>query len=148
MIVGRGSYEFEEDDALQRNAIFLNDGSGKFSRLASESFPDTATNTGAIAACDFDQDGDLDIFLGTRVRNGEYPLSDGSEIWINENGQFEIATDDTASGLDELGLVTAATWADIDGDGWQDLIVSREWDSIAVFHNKDGKLSRARTQVS
>jgi len=96
LIVGRGSYEFETGDDLQQNAIFLNDGSGDFSRLASSSFPGTKTNTGSIAVCDFDQDGDVDMFLGTRVRNGEYPLSDESEIWINENGQFEVATAWTA----------------------------------------------------
>jgi hypothetical protein len=141
LIVGRGSYEFEAGDALQRNAIFLNDGSGKFTELAADKFPDTATNTGAIAICDLDQDGDVDMFLGTRVRNGEYPLSNASEIWMNENGQFVVATNDVVSGLDDLGMVTDANWADIDGDGWQDLIVSREWNSIAVFCNDNGKLS-------
>ena len=144
LIVGRGSYEFEEGDALQRNAVFLNDGSGQFAPLAPDSFPDTATNTGSIAVCDFDQDGDLDLFLGTRVRNGEYPLSNKSEIWINENGKFMAVTNDTVTGLDQLGMVTAATWADMDGDGWQDLIVSQEWDSVAVFLNAQGKLSRSQ----
>lgn len=143
LIIGRGSYEFEEGDALQRNAIFLNDGNGEFTPMASDKFPDSATNTGAIAVCDFDQDGDVDMFLGARVRNGEYPLSNESEIWINENGQFTAASAEVVSGLDRLGMVTAATWADVDGNGWQDLVVSREWDCVTVFLNEQGKLNKA-----
>ena len=143
LVVGRGSYEFEEGNALQQNAIYFNDGSGKFTQAASDTFPDTASNTGAIAVCDFDQDGDVDLFVGARVRNGEYPLSSSSEIWLNENGQYAIATDEHVSSLDQLGLVTAANWADVDGDGWQDLIVSREWDSVEVFLNEKGKLVRS-----
>ena len=35
-------------------------------------------------------------------------------------------------------MVTSATFADIDNDGWQDLLVGHEWGPIKVFQNKDG----------
>ena len=141
LVVGRGSYEFEEGDALQRNAVFINDGSGNFTRANEETVPDSKSNTGPIAVCDFDQDGDVDMFVGSRVRNGEYPLSNASELWLNQNGVFSVATD--VADLERLGLVTAAAWADVDGNGWQDLIVSREWDTVAVFLNENGRLVRS-----
>ena len=30
----------------------------------------------------------------------------------------------------DLGMVTDATWSDYDGDGWEDLLVAREWNSL------------------
>ena len=37
------------------------------------------------------------------------------------------------------GMVTDATRSDFDGDGWEDLLIAREWNSIAVLKNMDGK---------
>lgn len=143
LIVGRGSYEFPKDDALQDNRLYLNDGSGKFERAPEGSTPTSTTPTSVVAACDFDQDGDLDLFVGTRVRSGKYPLSDASELWINEKGTFKTAAADVAEGIAALGMVTGAQWADVDGDGFEDLIVSREWDSLALFKNENGILKRS-----
>lgn len=142
LIVGRGSYEFPKDDALQDNRLYLNDGSGKFELAPEGSTPTSTTPTSVVAACDFDQDGDLDLFVGTRVLSGKYPLSDASALWINEKGTFKLAADDVAKGIDSLGMVTSAKWADVDGDGLEDLIVSREWDTLALFKNEKGTLKR------
>ena len=144
LIVGRGSYEFPKDDALLANRLYLNDGSGSFELAPQGTIPGSTAVTSAVETCDFDQDGDLDLFVGTRVLSGEYPLSQPSELWINEKGSFKIATDGNTAGLDSLGMVTGAKWADVDGDGWKDLVVSREWDTLALFKNQKGKLKLAQ----
>ena len=46
------------------------------------------TNTKGIATADYDNDGDKDIFIGSRVINGKYPLSDSSYLLENQNGTF------------------------------------------------------------
>ena len=73
LLVGRGSYEFKTGDPLQQNRLYLNDGSGSFETASSDLLPDSAFNTGTLAAADFDQDGDLDVFVGSRVRHAEIP---------------------------------------------------------------------------
>ena len=143
LIVGRGSYEFDKDDAIQANRLYLNDGAGAFKLAPEGSIPSSATVTSVVETCDFDQDGDLDLFVGTRVLSGEYPLSGPSELWINEKGTFKTADAAVAEGLDSLGMVTSAQWADVDGDGWKDLLISREWNTIALFKNEQGKLKQA-----
>ena len=44
-------------------------------------------------------------------------------------------TDEVRPGLRNVGLVTAAVWADVDGDGRPDLLVATEWGPINYFHN-------------
>ncbi|MCK4990379.1 MAG: VCBS repeat-containing protein, partial [Bacteroidales bacterium] len=39
----------------------------------------------------------------------------------------------------DLGMVTDAVWSDYNGDGWEDLIVAREWNSIMLLENRNGK---------
>ena len=36
--------------------------------------------------------------------------------------------------------MTSALWTDVDGDGWLDLLVTREWGAVALFRNKKGEL--------
>jgi hypothetical protein len=36
-------------------------------------------------------------------------------------------------------MVTDAVWSDYDGDGWEDLIISREWNSNVILKNQEGK---------
>jgi hypothetical protein len=43
--------------------------------------------------------------------------------------------------LDKLGMVTTARFADLDKDGWQDLVVTGEWMSVKIFLNKMGVFS-------
>ncbi len=140
LLVARGSYEFEAGSNEQRNLLYVNDGSGNFKKSSPDLIPDTATNSGTLAVCDFDQDGDADVFVGTRVRHGEYPLSDASALWVNEGGKFAEATRELAPELaDSASLVTDATWADVNSDGHMDLVVAQEWDCVAIYLAKEGK---------
>ena len=141
LLVARGSYEFKSGADEQRNLLYINDGKGKFAKAKSDLIPESATNSGTLAVCDYDADGDMDVFVGTRVRHGDYPRSDSSELWINESGKFTVATEKFAPELSNAGLVTGAKWADIDKDGNKDLIVAREWGTVSVYQNSNGTLS-------
>jgi hypothetical protein len=93
-----------------------------------------------VKAADYDNDGDLDLFVGGRIVPGKYPLPANSYI-LKNNGKkgadlkFENVTDKIAPGLLNLGLVTDAVWDDFDGDGSIDLIVVGEWMKIHFFDN-------------
>jgi enediyne biosynthesis protein E4 len=36
-------------------------------------------------------------------------------------------------------MVTDAVWADYDKDGWEDLMITREWNSVIILKNMNGK---------
>ncbi|MGC6427017.1 MAG: FG-GAP repeat domain-containing protein, partial [Akkermansiaceae bacterium] len=74
LYVGSGSYEVASvGEAISGDRLYKNDGSGKFTRA--QNIPKHDDVRSCVRACDYDQDGDLDLFLGSRVKPGEYPLS-------------------------------------------------------------------------
>jgi hypothetical protein len=98
---------------------------------------DTAS-VGPIAVADYTGDGNLDMFVGGRILPGGYPLSPSSRLYRNTSGGLVYDTVNTRL-LAGVGMVSAAVFSDINGDGWQDLIVAIEWGTIRVFLNEKGR---------
>lgn len=89
---------------------------------------------------DLDRDGDQDLFIGARIRPNEFPFAPASWILINQGGEFSEAMRVPY----ELGMVSDAVFSDYNGDGWEDLIVAREWNSILVLENLKGESFQLR----
>lgn len=138
-----GSSEFGRQSEHYQDRLYLNDGKGKFT-LTPSALPRIESSGSCVVAADIDHDNDLDLFVGGRVIPVSYPLAPRSYLLINEGGTFTDRTAQIAQALDSIGMVTSAAFADIDNDGWTDLIVAGEWMPVTVFSNRDGKLSKTR----
>jgi hypothetical protein len=144
LYVASGGYEFEADAAPLLDRLYLNDGAGQFQRSPATALPSNHDSGSCAVACDFDRDGDLDLFVGGRCIPGRYPLSPNSRLLRNDSTsetiRFTDVTDALAPGLRQSGLVTSALWSDANGDGWLDLLIAHEWGPIKLFRNKEGHL--------
>jgi hypothetical protein len=138
LLVTKGGSSLAAGSPQYQPQLFLNDGAGGWRSAPAGSLPEMPISVGAAAAADFDRDGRLDVFLGARVLPGQYPLAPRSALLANRGGKFEDVTDALAPGLREVGMVTAALWSDVDGDGWLDLLVTLEWGGVRYFHNNRG----------
>lgn len=128
-----GVFDFTESDSRLADRLYLNDGKGKFT-LSSNALPADNFATGTVVAFDFNQDQALDLFVGGRVVPGQYPLSPGSKLLINDgNGKFSDQTSGKAPVFMELGMVTDAEVVDLDQDGLIELVVVGEAMPIKVF---------------
>ena len=128
--------------------LLLNDGAGGFRPAAPEALPAWPVSTGAVAAADWDRDGDLDLFIGGRVQPGDYPTPPRSALWTNQGGRFVDATASLAPACRAIGMVTAALWSDADGDGWPDLLLALDWGQVRFFRNDEGRGFTDRTEAA
>jgi hypothetical protein len=133
-IVGGGVRRDQGDPALN-NRLYFNDGHGKFTLAPPGILPSDGEACGVAAAADFDGDGKIDLFVGGRLVPGHWPATPRSFLYRNIGGRFVDVTDEIAPGLRNIGMVTAALWADIDNDGRLDLILATEWGPVVYFHN-------------
>jgi hypothetical protein len=136
-----GSSEFDMDMRQYQDRFYRNIGKGKFS-LDTTALPVTESSGSCVTACDYDKDGDLDLFVGGRVLPTRYPLPPNSYLLQNNGkGKFEDVTNQ-CNGMQKMGMVTAALWSDFDNDGWIDLVVVGEWMPITFFRNNNGRLEK------
>lgn len=101
-----------------------------------------ASSVGPIAMADWDQDGDLDMFIGGRCLPGKIPATPESQL-LTHNGQLWVPSENNSPALANVGLVSGATFSDIDGDHDPDLLLAMEWGAPEVFVNHQGHFVRA-----
>ena len=127
------------EPSFYQDRLYLNDGSGGFQAAPSDALPAITSSGGAVAPHDVDGDGDTDLFVGGRVAVGAYPEAPRSYLLANDGtGRFTDMTARasaglTGGGLERPGMVTAAVWADVAGDGAAELILAGEWMPVRVF---------------
>lgn len=141
LMVGSGGNETRMPRINFMVRIYLNDRKGNF-LPAPSAIPPVIGNFSTLEAEDFDRDGDVDIFLGARNVPGNYGLPPHSYMLRNDQG---VWTDITPQPLANVGMVTDASWADIDSDGDKDLVVIGDWMALHIFKNDNGAFQNATT---
>jgi hypothetical protein len=97
------------------NRLFRNRGDGRFDDVTSGSGADVAGYGMGVAAGDYDNDGDTDLYV-TNLGGNVLLQNDGT-------GHFRDVT--ASAGVAGAGWSTGAVFLDYDGDGWLDLFVAR-----------------------
>ncbi|TAG18180.1 MAG: RNA-binding protein [Cytophagia bacterium] len=147
-IVSGGTYQDGENN-LYQDRLYLNDGKGNFT-LSVSTLPSIQSSGACVTACDFDKDGDLDLFRGGRVLPGQYPQAPRSYLLENKSGtgsKKPVFVDSTPAALQRIGMVCAAIWTDYDNDNQMDLMITGEWLGIELFKNNKNTFSRANIAV-
>jgi hypothetical protein len=139
-VASGGYHAINSNDELLQDRLYLNDGKGNF-QCKKVALPTMLSSKSCVRVSDINQDGNPDLFVGARVMPGRYPEAPQSFILINDGkGKFSDQTKTIAPALERLGMITDATWVDINHDQQEDLIVVGEWLPVSVWINKNGKL--------
>lgn len=137
-----------------KNDVFLGSGGADFSGKAkplSDSYfvktdssfvksnlPDFFENASVVKANDYDNDGDLDLFVGANTVTSKFGEIPNSFILINEGGNFSILEN---APFQNAGMVTDAVWTDFDNNGSDDLILVGGWMAPKFYKNTNGSFS-------
>ncbi len=148
LFVGGGGNHAPATPGNYLNQLFINDGKGNFT-LKRGALPATDTNCGAAVAFDFNADGWNDLFIGSRSVPQNYGELPASVLLQNDgNGNFIDVTASVAPQFRQLGMITAATTADINADGKQELIVTGEWMQPQLFSFSGKQLQPLETGIT
>jgi len=113
--------------------LYKNDGKGNFT-IDPAAFPNNTSNISVAVACDFDEDGDLDLFVGGRSIPQNYGAVPSSYLFVNDGkGHFTDVAKTKNPDIAAIGMVTSAEWADIKGDKKKELIIAGEWMPPKIF---------------
>jgi enediyne biosynthesis protein E4 len=133
LFAGSGGNTAPANSREIQNRLYINDSKGNFS-INTSALPPNADNCGAVAANDFDGDGDLDLFVGSRCVTGAYGVSPQSYLLVNDGtGRFSDMGAAANAGIAHAGMVNAAAWVDITGDKRRELLIAGDWMAPAAF---------------
>ena len=139
LYIVRGGSAVNVGNPLLDDRLLINNGKGELNECKKGSLPFTANNGSCVRPCDFDRDGDMDLFVGSRSIPGIYGLSPNQLLLENDGvGRFKDVTDDRMKRLKKIGMVTDACWMDYDQDGDKDLIMVGEWMKVCILANNKG----------
>ena len=96
------------------NALYHNEGDGTFTDQAAQAGVDNNRNSTAAAFADYDNDGDLDLYVAD--------FFDQDFLYQNQgDGTFaEVGRSRGLIDLINIGAVTSIAWGDYNGDGYLD----------------------------
>lgn len=144
-----GSNEFDANSKNYQDQLYINNGNGNFA-IDTLALPENYTSKSCVKAVDYDNDGDLDLFVGGRVLPGQYPKPVSSLLLRNDsqNGtvKFTDVTAQVAKGLENIGLVCDAIFTDFDNDGFTDLILTGEFMPVTFFKNNKATFENVTQQ--
>jgi len=147
LYIVRGSNQFPEKSRYYKDALWLNDGNANFSNF-SDVLPIKNSNGTTVKGADFDNDGDIDLFVGGGVKPSNYPLSDETYLLENLSTLNEIIFKNSTSKIiksSSFGIVKDAIWTDFNNDNLLDLIILSEWSHIRFFKNEKGNLKEIKS---
>lgn len=140
-IVSGGNEELLQNE-YYRDRFYENLGNGKFVK-SQNALPDDLVSGSCVKTGDFDNDGDLDLFVGGKLIPGKYPLPASSYLLRNDsssgNVKFVNVTEELAPFMANLGMVSDAEWVDVDHDKNLDLVIAGEWMPIRIIKNTGTK---------
>jgi len=112
------------------NKLYRNDGGGRhFTDVAPALGLNLTGVTRQVSWIDYDNDGDLDLFIAFRDKP--------NRLFRNDGGRFTDVTE--TSGVGDRRKTVGAVWFDIDGDGDLDLFVANQnGDTNGLFRNDGG----------
>jgi len=115
---------------VARNRLYHNERNGRFSEVAASAGLDLIGISRQASWIDYDNDGDLDLFVAFRDKP--------NRLFRNDAGRFTDVTE--ASGIGDSRKTVGAVWFDVDRDGDLDLFVANQnGDTNGLYRNDGGR---------
>ena len=148
LYVSSGGVEYSSSSYALFDRLYINDGFGEYARSSQLLPTSNPESTSVVIPNDFDKDGDIDLFVGIRLKPGSIGVPQNGYILENNGkGEYKDVTLELAPEMIELGMITDAKWSDFDNDDDYDLIIVGEWMGIKLFENDNSNFTEISKDV-
>ncbi len=148
LYVVSGGNEFAQHSKEYKDRLYLNDGKGNFTK-SETAIPQFYESGSKAIPIDFDNDGDLDLFVMSRLVPQQYPTPATSHLLENISSTGQVRFKDVTGNspaFTALGLATDAIAIDFDNDNDLDIIVVGEWMPITFLENDKASFKNVSAQ--
>lgn len=121
---------FVNNGSGQQSFLYRNNGNGTFTNVSAQSGITLASDGQGVAWCDYDNDGDLDLYAANYGGKPDY-------LYRN-NGDGTFTEVSAQIGLKSAAKSRGVAWADYDNDGDFDLFVSVDWGAGGMLFRNNG----------
>ncbi len=140
-VVSGGGEPF--DNLALADRLYINDGEGNYSK--SNKHPQLSFNGSCVVSADFNQDGNIDVFVGARSIPGSYGKHHRSKILLGRgNGELYDLTAKIFGNNVNLGMVTDAVWLEKS----RELVVVGEWMPVTILDFKNIPLTEKKLEYT
>lgn len=139
LYVASGGNELPSSSSALKDRLYINDGTGHYEKSPQILPAGKYESSSVVRAADFDQDGIVELFVGTRLKPFLYGVPVNGYILENDgDGKFTNVTDQIAPELQGVGMIRDMLWEDVNGDSALDMILAGEWMPLKIFINEGG----------
>ena len=132
ILVLRGAW-FPGAYGLQPNSLLRNNGDATFVDVTFEAgLGDVHYPTQTAGWMDFDNDGDLDLYIGNEAT---LEVRNPNQLFLN-NGDGTFTDIAKEAGVQDFRYTKSIAWGDYDGDGFFDLYVSNQQQPNRLYKNQ------------
>ena len=144
-----GDYDNDGDQDLfvantnnENNFLYRNDGNGNFTKITTGAIVNDGGQSVGASWGDYDSDNDLDLFVANSGQQNNFLYTN------NGDGTFTKVT--TGAIVNDGGHSHGSSWADVNNDGWLDLFVANDQNSVNYLYmnNADGTFSKVDHRLS
>ncbi|MEZ4980639.1 MAG: VCBS repeat-containing protein [Saprospiraceae bacterium] len=147
LYVGSGGNHKQKEDLQLRDRIYTNDGKGNFS-MNSSAVPPNGYNTSFVLPIDFDNDGDLDILVGSRSTPINYGVPPKNYLFENNGkGTFSDVSTTKAPILRTVGMLTDAVAGSFTSPDAKEILLTGEWMAPVILQCSKEGLKEVKTDL-
>jgi hypothetical protein len=136
-------------DSQMRNLLFINNQDLTFTESAKEYGIDDAARSNHAAFFDFDNDGDLDLYvlnhplgfgdyISTRLNKSKNPSNLETDKLFRNDGGIHFTEVTNSSGIRNYGFGLSISVSDFNSDGWMDLYIANDYSEPDHFYINNG----------